>query len=1050
MDNPWATDEPVWDTQWTPKPQISWVVTQDEPEQVEEQVESQDDDDGEEQVDEPSEDPQSPTELPIWRPPTPTTADAFGSFEATQWTPAETRSDSPPPPEDEWEAAKKEKEILDKHVPPELLEGILSQLNDISTASFPHSEGAPEGLGRGILECVDGLDAFITTLTPPILSLDPLPVLIKSWTYKKTTDAVRLTRSTQISRQSPLAKYLESKGSTAWEASVKSKPDLVRDDTDVMPVGWKIMEKEEPAAPAPEMKRKATGGILSSLFGRSEPSPVRSSPSHSPRPSIDGKRSVSKEISSPTTATNTTTPTTITPTTTAAPTLTSIASSSSAPTASPDIFPPQEVPPQPSAVSRFFNRFSRQKSSSSPHNSMALSSDDIDFLSDMKLEPVPSALDDELDDLPLGIVSSTLTHSTKEENVKLPPPLAPPPNAPPREREQTARPTLKSPAPLPMPVELPTPISSKPSFELPVPEPTPTPTSLDFGFSPTAAPNSGSTLEANGGKGFGWTPGVNPSPALAANGGKGFGWTPSAGSSSGFVSTPSSSSFTSTPTSASSPAPPVFGGVKGTFRVPVPKKKPTPVAVMSSASASRSSPMPSPRLAPPPAGGAFLPPPPASGASGTTSMSLLDLESSGTRSNLNSRALSPVKDDPLPPLPVSTSSMINDDDDDFADFQDSFTSAHPSINTFGVGAFSSPVRPNGSSPSSYRSPGRSPQSQNQSHRFNESIGSISSDRSLFGASTSTTTSIESSFVSEEGISESGSDWDDFLSNSVTSSSRHPSNTSSPARGMGHRYTNSNDLLRRAISPSSSPPLPQIPLSSSQSMGVVSVSSPRHGHRVNHSRTQSLVDSAKGTGKGWPSPTVSRQNTGTSNGIGVGAIPPPPGGSGNLSRQNTGNGFGMIPPPSGSAGSVSRQNTGSGSLDIFGSTSTSKAPSFDLFGEASMSMSSPTTVLSPSRPGSTVPVSVSRQNTGSAPLPLSNKGIVDLFGSIASPASTTRPVSAAPASFDIFESTPASQAKPKTPDPLDLFGDSSKPVQSSGGSKGGGGLSAQDLSFFEGL
>lgn len=253
------------------------------------------------------------------------------------------------------------------------------------------------------------------------------------------TKSLRFTRHSAITRLSPMAHFMLNKGSSSdWETAVKNRSDKVPDD---MPVGWRIVEKKEDA-PAP-VETKKRSGLFSSLWNRREgsitslpgvpdadtslvqKSPTESSPakpasiaerigtppiipsrtaSQSPGQSAEGRRpqSVSSnKLTKPppvlpvvatsvsTSSTNTASP--ISPT---GQSPVDVITSPSEPTATAD-------GPAQSAVSRFLNRFSRPNSTVS-HNSLPLSSDDLDFLSDVPAVGSSNGLGDEDDDMPLG------------------------------------------------------------------------------------------------------------------------------------------------------------------------------------------------------------------------------------------------------------------------------------------------------------------------------------------------------------------------------------------------------------------------------------------------------------------------------------------------------------------------------------------------------------------------------------------------------------------------------------------------------------------------
>lgn len=251
---------------------------------------------------------------------------------------------------------------------------------------------------------------------------------------KSVAEALRLTRHVPITRTSPLALYLASKGSTAWETSLKSRPESAKDD--VLPPGWRVIDKDkEESNLAMDPRKKPSGGLLS-FFGRRNPS----SPLE-----INTRRSESPVRQPGVSTPPIPSPATVAPTRISIDSLELVPSTtlgtvpngspSSNQLVSPDIIttpiqsPPQDVfePIQtPSAVSRFLGRFSRTKAGSSPRNSLALSTDDLEFLSDI----VPSANDEADEASQLRELSNMIGSSPLP--TKLPPPLAPPPRAPPR------------------------------------------------------------------------------------------------------------------------------------------------------------------------------------------------------------------------------------------------------------------------------------------------------------------------------------------------------------------------------------------------------------------------------------------------------------------------------------------------------------------------------------------------------------------------------------------------------------------------------------------
>ncbi|KAK7445395.1 hypothetical protein VKT23_014812 [Stygiomarasmius scandens] len=477
--NPWATDSEdigsarPWDTHdslniWgTPVPDTQWQSSyesirfgqseseQEQPEESEQEEQPKHEPEQEQSEEQPKDEPEQDEEPAAQ-------VDAFGTFESglddeqelDPWTPARPEHSEP---EDEWEAAKRQKQIQDQLVPPEVLESILAELDQVSRDFWPQDTSDEQSA-----HWRDGIEeiASLAEQVIPQLTLPPIPPFNKSAVSKRVADSVRLTRNVHITRMGPMSKYLATKGSTAWEASVKARPEVLPDA--VLPAGWRIVEKKEEIPATPVESKKKTG-ILSSFFSRrASTPPVADSKPNSPRNSISSPRpSMDNKPSSPVASPTTSTPPIV------APVLSAVASSSSSSsstttaatsTESPDLFP--EPPPPPSAVSRFLNRFSRAKSSS-PHTSLALSSDDLDLLGDI----VPSASDDEPPESDPHLKGLANMIASAPISDKLPPPLAPPPKPVPLPKPPTPSilsPTQVSKPPLDTAVLTPTSTSSSP------------------------------------------------------------------------------------------------------------------------------------------------------------------------------------------------------------------------------------------------------------------------------------------------------------------------------------------------------------------------------------------------------------------------------------------------------------------------------------------------------------------------------------------------------------------------------------------------------------
>jgi len=253
------------------------------------------------------------------------------------------------------------------------------------------------------------------------------------------TKSLRLTRHSAITQLSPMAHFMRSKGSSSgWEAAVKNRSDAVPDD---MPVGWRIVEKKgEPPTPVETKKRS---GLFSSFWNRREGSTsslpsipdaktslVRDSPtdpapakpasiverigtppivpsrtgSQSPRRSVEGRRSQSvssNRLTKPPPVPQAVTHSVSASSANTASPVSAIGQSPVDVTASPIDPTAATDGPTNSAVSRFFNRFSRPRSAAS-NSSLSLSTEDLDFLSDVPVVHTANGPGDEDDDVPLG------------------------------------------------------------------------------------------------------------------------------------------------------------------------------------------------------------------------------------------------------------------------------------------------------------------------------------------------------------------------------------------------------------------------------------------------------------------------------------------------------------------------------------------------------------------------------------------------------------------------------------------------------------------------
>ncbi|KAF8636398.1 hypothetical protein AX17_003580 [Amanita inopinata Kibby_2008] len=414
--------------------------------------------------------------------PRPDSPDAFGTFETAEANHASTTSvnswTSPGPsfvleslddsnawggagepsnagsssdePVDEWEKAKLQKERQDQHVPPEVLTSILKQARELAGELWPEStldEGEFRQLSKDILVDIPNLKRAVDKFIPDDLVLSASAQFPKTFTSRYMNEALRLTRHLPMTSSSPMSFYMASKGSIAWEASVKARQDIHQDD--LLPPGWRMVEKDkqELLPSSVEAKKKTGGGFLSFFSRRNVDTPSESvshrltiSPSRptsimgsikSPRSSLDGS---SKPASESRSSLNLHSPRA----TTVASPLSNLSAldSSSLAFPEPDTVPSPEATQQlaPSAMSRLFGRFSRTSGTSttsstnsiqSRSHSLALSSDDLEFLSDI----VPSMNDDADETENLKALTNMVTPKPTSGRL-LPPPLPPPPPNP--------------------------------------------------------------------------------------------------------------------------------------------------------------------------------------------------------------------------------------------------------------------------------------------------------------------------------------------------------------------------------------------------------------------------------------------------------------------------------------------------------------------------------------------------------------------------------------------------------------------------------------------
>lgn len=357
---------------------------------------------------------------------------------------------------DEWTIAREEKARRDRTVPPEMMESIYENLDKLSSDLWPDKERPKfENFGnwRNGLKNIDGLDELLHKVIPETPTQPPL-VFSGSNTARSMGKCLKLTKNLPIVRNSPMSHLFLAKNLAAWELSIKNAIEKPKDD---IPPGWKTIDPiTEEHTPKPAAAEKKSGGFLSFLGRRStgtppQPSTPTQSDTKSSPPSLNSKDaspvasntttvlgsggsnhtglSANNKNSSSISSLSSVVPPSPSGSTFSAksPSVSSISASSSAQNQPQERSVTPAASAGPSVVSRFFNRFSRVKSEtpSSPRNSIALSTDEIDFLSDI----VPSHSDDMDQDGQLDALTALV--SSPPIASKLPPPLAPPPLAPP-------------------------------------------------------------------------------------------------------------------------------------------------------------------------------------------------------------------------------------------------------------------------------------------------------------------------------------------------------------------------------------------------------------------------------------------------------------------------------------------------------------------------------------------------------------------------------------------------------------------------------------------
>lgn len=221
-----------------------------------------------------------------------------------------------------------------------------------------------------------------------------------------------------------MAHLQASKGSTDWEKSVKAQKAAANDEW-----GWDLKHEPEEMPSATDSDRDKRSGGLLSFWSRKvlsvSSAPVGDSPTTNSQisPTAIPKPTSPMSAHSSTDSSHVVSPTTATP-------------STFRPPDNVDTVLTDASSPQSSAVSRFFNRFSRKPSAvasasarQEKRTSLSLTSDDLSFLSDM----TPSTTEGSLQSPPgsasinsLGGKLSGLTQNSSPSSHKLSPLFGPP------------------------------------------------------------------------------------------------------------------------------------------------------------------------------------------------------------------------------------------------------------------------------------------------------------------------------------------------------------------------------------------------------------------------------------------------------------------------------------------------------------------------------------------------------------------------------------------------------------------------------------------------
>ncbi|KAI5894756.1 uncharacterized protein SCHCODRAFT_02617722 [Schizophyllum commune H4-8] len=926
---------------------------------------------------------------------------------------------------------------------------------------------------------LEGMEALVDRLIPKDVSFSGFTPFPKSVTAKRMADTIRLTRHATLARLSPMHHLGSSKGSLAWEASVKARPEYNEDA--VVPTGWKILPKEERLEPMSPTERKPAGGLFSSLFSRRSSTPpvsAAASTSGTPRASMDAPRTPTRaspaSVKSPTTST----PPIMQATQSAPP--------AAKPSTPPITSPPQLLPsnshapeifpapaPAPSAVSRFLSRFSR-RSSSSERASLALSTDDLDFLNDV--EPVaetkpghratssfnldmafhsPAALPPRLEPPPVGPKIAPLPPPPSSSSSS-----AARPQSMPSVRPTTSATLLNSPPlhPTTTTVRMPTSAVLSPTSALPTSNIPP----IMKPMSPTMTGSSMTSMTSSG------TASTAPqNDFLDLDFGAFDAAPPPVQKQAPFAPLPKQVPFVPPPQPRSQPPPQVQQSAPAMSRAPSIASRPpsittraespaigarrgTPVAIMSSTPAPAAA---VPKLAP-----AFsLAPPPSSSAAPLTS------------SRPGHRPGSSISRQP-PPQPVIPPSLLGDDDDD--DFSD-FSSALPDQGRANDGALSPEGTRQGligdMSPALFGDP--SPPAQPAAGSGAGAFGKPTMSGFLSGsslASLPSTASTSSAMMAQAPANDSFDDFDDFVSptdakavdslwgltdgdgdHKQTSAIQTPSPPRPPAKnrppplGLGL-------AAPRFVQPAPHTPQEAQTLSVPGGSDVFSPPPPLYSPSVMpppkkvsgaaHMRTLSLMEAAAHRQGRWPPAPPSPLPE---------AIPPPPSGHEDL----LGEGSGIMGASSSGSEMGGVHATGHLKSSSSEPMTMAKPPSKFVRPPPLIQSGTPLQSKLDAPPTPTVPTLAPPPTLWEAPAALTNT----LPSQAPSKSPSVAPVLSPPSGFS-FPPAPSTAAPsrsvasppPPATDPFaGLFGSSPAPAKASGPPSKGG-LSAQDLSFFEGL